>query len=135
MILDENQLVQRAAQMAAQAKAGDVIFLEGELGAGKTTFARAFIQALGVNQSVKSPTYTLIESYPLGLFDVHHMDLYRLADGDELEMLGFRDLIENAILIIEWPQNAEGYLPQPTHIIKLKYHPDGRELEEVACVE
>lgn len=135
MILDENQLKLRAEELALEAKIGDVFFLEGDLGAGKTTFARAFVQALIPEQSVKSPTYTLVESYQAPEFMVHHMDLYRLADGEELEMLGFRDLIEGSVLLIEWPEKADGFLPTFTKIIKLDYHPEGRVMEEISCAE
>uniref|UniRef100_B1XVL4 tRNA threonylcarbamoyladenosine biosynthesis protein TsaE n=1 Tax=Polynucleobacter necessarius subsp. necessarius (strain STIR1) TaxID=452638 RepID=B1XVL4_POLNS len=93
------------------------ISLEGDLGAGKTTFARYLIQALGHEGKVKSPTYTLCESYPLQLKDqaitVHHFDLYRMRDPLEWQEAGFAEHFDvPGICIIEWPKKAEGTLPR-----------------------
>lgn len=83
--LDEPQLVQIAARLAPALRDGGMLELRGDLGAGKTTFARALLQALGVDARIKSPTYSLIESYRAGPLDIHHLDLYRIADPGELE--------------------------------------------------
>ena len=89
-----------------------LVFLCGALGVGKTTFARGVLAALGHHGATPSPTYTLCEHYPLRAGDVYHLDLYRLRDPAELEMLGFRDLITDAkLMLIEWPQRAAGQLP------------------------
>ena len=87
---------------------GSVVTLSGELGAGKTTFCRGFIQACGYTGAVKSPTYTLIERYSTSHGEICHLDLYRLENPDELEFIGFRDLLEaETALLIEWPERVE----------------------------
>lgn len=86
---------------------GTVITLSGELGAGKTTFSRGFIQNCGYSGAVKSPTYTLIETYPGSVGEICHLDLYRLEDEEELEFIGFRDLLEaEVVMLIEWPERV-----------------------------
>ena len=87
--------------------AGAVIFLSGELGAGKTTFCRGFLRECGVADRVKSPTYTLLEQYSTNHARICHLDLYRIDESDELEFLGFRELLEDeACLLIEWPERV-----------------------------
>lgn len=120
--INETQLVELAAQLAPAVRDGGVIHLVGELGAGKTTFARALLGALGVGERVKSPTYSLIESYRVGALDVHHLDLYRIADPGELEWLGLPDLCgPHTLLLIEWPERGGGALPQPDLVITLEH--------------
>lgn len=111
-----------------------VIWLQGDLGAGKTTFARSLIQALGYQGRVKSPTYGLLELYQLASLQVLHMDLYRISDPGELEFLGLTDLLdEKTILLVEWPDKGGHWLPKPDYIFRFAYAQEGREMKWTAC--
>ena len=118
------------ASLIAACDHGGVITLSGELGTGKTTLVRGALEAEGVSGGVRSPTYTLVEYYPLHRFAVAHFDLYRLADAEELEYLGYRDYLnQQTLCLIEWPQRAGGYLHAVDLEIKLEYSAQGRRLE------
>ena len=107
------QLQQEAKALSQAVKPGDVIHLIGDLGAGKTTFSQYFLAACGVTDAVKSPTYTLYETYQHQGRHYVHMDLYRLTDPEELFFLGIEDLINGEnILLIEWPAKGQGVLPE-----------------------
>ncbi|MGA9827781.1 MAG: tRNA (adenosine(37)-N6)-threonylcarbamoyltransferase complex ATPase subunit type 1 TsaE [Rhodanobacteraceae bacterium] len=132
--MDEVALSTCAARLAVAAAGGGVIYLEGELGAGKTTFARALLHAMGCAERIKSPTYSLIESYRVGDVIAHHLDLYRIADAGELEWLGLTDLFETgALLLIEWPERARNALPPADLTVQFRHAGRLRDLSLVAC--
>ena len=122
-VLDEAALTACAQQLAATAPASALVFLAGDLGAGKTTFARAFLRALGVTGAVRSPTYTLVEPYDLPNRRVLHLDLYRLGGGEELDALGLRDEWDSSLVLIEWPSQGGDALPPPDVSIHLQFLP------------
>jgi len=110
------------AQLAKNFPSHLVIFLNGELGTGKTTLVKGFLRGLGHTSSVKSPTYTLVEPYHLLGRDIYHFDLYRLGSPEELEYIGIRDYFhDNATFLVEWSVRGFGFLPEGDIIINLSY--------------
>lgn len=106
---------------------GCILYLRGDLGAGKTTLARGLLHGLGHSGIVKSPTYTLVEPYQIGAWRLFHWDLYRLADPEELEYLGLRDQLDGeTALLIEWPERGHGALPTADLEVTLDYAGEGR---------
>lgn len=107
-----------------------VLYLEGDLGTGKTTLTRGILRQLGHAGAVRSPTYTLLESYQFADRAVYHLDLYRLTDPEELEYLGLRDLLgETALWVIEWPERGVAHLPAADLTIHINHLSSGRRLQ------
>lgn len=142
-LADEAAMVSFGEQLATVAGGQGVVYLQGDLGMGKTTLSRGAIRGSGHTGSVKSPTYTLVEPYEVGDKRIYHFDLYRLADPEELEYLGIRDYFdEESFCLVEWPDKGKGILPAPDLVIELslsgrgrlaKWHPEteyGRQLAD-----
>ena len=128
-LADEEAMTAFGGRIAKTTQGHGLIFLEGDLGAGKTTLSRGIIRGLGHVGAVKSPTFTLVEPYEIGEIRAFHFDLYRLVDPEELEYLGIRDYFEDdALCLIEWPEKGAGFLPKPDLTITIGSHAEGRSL-------
>jgi tRNA threonylcarbamoyladenosine biosynthesis protein TsaE len=127
----EEELLAFAAQFAkALPHQGVIIFLEGPLGAGKTTFTRGFLRGAGYTEKVKSPTYTLVEPYDICGKKIFHFDLYRLLDPHELEYIGIREYFSpDVVCLIEWPEKGFPFLPEADLILHLDFKQEGREIK------
>jgi len=124
---DEAATLALGARLSSLLKPGRVLYLRGGLGAGKTTLVRGLLRALGYEGRVKSPTYTLVESYELSRFVLQHYDLYRMMDPREWLDAGFRDDCNAGTLcVVEWPEKAQGLLPKPDMEIRLEVAGEGR---------
>ena len=123
---DEEATLVLGAKLAKTVRGG-IVYLKGELGAGKTTLVRGFLRELGHEGSVKSPTYTLVEPYEIDGLALAHLDLYRVNDPVELEYIGLEDVLRDVSLtFIEWPEHGLGYLPSPDLVIELTLEDSGR---------
>ena len=119
-----------ANQLREQQAHPAIVYLRGDLGAGKTTFVRGALRQLGHNGLVKSPTFTLVETYTLPSHEVYHFDLYRISDPEELDYLGIREFCQpKSICFIEWPDLGKPAVPKATIEINIEYHPQGRQVD------
>lgn len=134
---DETQLLQFGQKLAevchrylaASTDHSLVIYLDGELGAGKTTLTRSIVRAFGHQGNVKSPTYTLVEEYSLPPYSLYHFDLYRLSDPEELEFMGIRDYFRpQTLCLLEWATRGTGMIPDADLIIRIEYAEYGRNI-------
>jgi len=129
IIKDERGMLEAGKQFAIQLKPGMLVFLVGDLGAGKTTLVRGVLQGLGHKGAVKSPTYNLVEPYTINGMPVFHFDLYRVRDAEELEYMGMRDYLNEAsICFVEWPVNGGDLLPEPDFLVEINIYGSEREL-------
>lgn len=127
---DEQATLDFGAKLAKLMPEKGVVFLHGPLGAGKTTLVRGFLHALGHMGSTKSPTYTIVEPYEIETRQIYHFDLYRIADPEELEYLGFRDYLdENCLCLIEWPEKGLHFLPEADLEMSLNYEGEARSIK------
>ena len=127
-LADEAATLALGARLGHALQPGLYIALHGDLGAGKTTLVRGLLRGLGHEGRVKSPTYNLVEPYAFIGFNLHHFDLYRFSDPQEWDASGFReDFNPGSVCLVEWPEKAEGLLPQPDLSVALEFVGMGRE--------
>jgi tRNA threonylcarbamoyladenosine biosynthesis protein TsaE len=134
-LLGEQAMVEFGAELGALCQQQRlVVFLEGDLGMGKTTLSRGVLQAFGYSGAVKSPTYTLVETYQFEQGSVYHFDLYRLKDPEELEYMGIRDYFEenHSLCLLEWAEKGRLFLPAADLVVRITPIIEGREVSVVA---
>ena len=134
---NKKQMIEFAKEMASKVRIGDIIGLKGTLGAGKSFFAKHFINALQTKETeVLSPTFNLVYSYDTEKGEIFHFDLYRLKSPQELENIGFFDAIKNGICLIEWPEIAEKILKKDYFEVEIKFREDlGAEAREIIILD
>lgn len=136
LLADESATVAAGRQLGQNLLQGTVVYLDGVLGAGKTTLCRGVLNAFGYSGAVKSPTYTLVEPYSLAGQEIFHFDLYRLADPEELEYMGIRDYFQShSICLVEWPGRGAGILPAADLMAEVIPEGNGRRLTITAHTE
>lgn len=129
----EEAMLALAASMAGHLRPGQLVYVQGDLGAGKTTFVRGLLRGLGYRGHVKSPTFTLVEPYEVAGMMIYHLDLYRLTAPDELESVGIRDYVSGSgVCVVEWAERGEGVLPPPDARIVI-HHDRDRRIVEIDC--
>jgi len=122
-------MIQFGHSLAGKLGSGSIVFLNGDLGAGKTTIIKGILQGLGYNGNVTSPTFTLVESYSLAGQNLFHFDLYRLESSQELEAIGIRDMLDgSSITLFEWPEKSGGLLPPPDLTVDITFTSEGRHV-------
>lgn len=132
-LADPTATEQLGADLAPRLVPGTVVFLSGELGAGKTTLTRGLLRALGVAGRVKSPTYSLVEVYAVSSLNLYHFDFYRFSESSEWSDAGFREIFGgDNVCLVEWPEKAAGQLPSPDVWIRLA-HVDDRRVAELSA--
>ena len=132
-ISEENTLKRIADAWAVLLQPGSIFYLKGPLGVGKTTFVRALLRSIGYKEKVKSPTYTLVESYEWKGEPFYHFDLYRLGEQEELDNMGVRDYFSSrALIFIEWPEQGKGFLQPPEVTCEMSFAPQGRKIRFIA---
>lgn len=135
-VQNEAETLDLAGRFGRILAARGVVYLNGELGAGKTTFCRGILRAYDYHGAVKSPTFTLVEPYDLQWGQVFHFDLYRIADPEELEFLGIEDYLEGGNLcLIEWSERGAGFLPSADIVLDIKVAKQERHFRFTACSE
>ncbi len=125
-LADAAATMRLAAAAARVARAGDLIALDGPLGAGKTTFARGFLRALGVTGEIPSPTFTLVQTYDTSAGEIWHCDLYRIEAPGEIAELGIEEALDSAIALVEWPDRMGAAPPAPRLDVRLSFAGAGR---------
>lgn len=131
----EEAMVSYGEELATKLAGVGVVYLQGNLGMGKTTLVRGFLRGHGYHGAVKSPTYTIVEPYEMSK-NIYHFDLYRLGDPEELEYIGIRDYFENgSTALIEWPDKGSGYLPEADVVINIDMVRGGRRVQISAMNE
>lgn len=127
---DEAATLACGQALAAVLPRAALVFLYGDLGAGKTTLVRGILRGLGHSGSVKSPTYTLLEPYDVSSYLVYHFDFYRILDSEELDFIGIDELVESSALkLVEWPERVLDRLPEPDVTVRMQVEGEGRRIE------
>jgi tRNA threonylcarbamoyladenosine biosynthesis protein TsaE len=135
-LADEAATLGLGAELASGLSAGMVIYLQGELGSGKTTLVRGLLRALGVTDRVKSPTYTLVELYSISSLYLYHFDFYRFKRSEEWSDAGFRDCFHaGSVCVVEWPEKAGGQLPAADVTVRMEMSGSGRSTLLTATTE
>lgn len=130
-----NDTIKYAAEVADEVVPGDIICLDGDLGVGKTVFARGFAQALGINEPITSPTFTIMNIYESGRLPLYHYDVYRIEDESEMDELGYEEyFFGQGVTLIEWASQIPDCIPETAKHITIKKDPSkGDDYREITC--